>query len=79
MAQERKQNDQQNDQDSKQPLGVGSFLGGLAKKAAAKKAGGDEGDKQRSTFLTGTTEVLKVATALTATDVAIPPGFKENK
>jgi hypothetical protein len=71
----------QSEADSKPKLsgGVGGLLGGMAKKAAAKKMGGDNAGKPRSTFMTGTTEVLKVVTDVTAEDVAIPAGFKENK
>jgi hypothetical protein len=54
---------------------VGGLLGGLARKAAKK----DDEPKPRTTFLTTTNEVLKVTTAVTADDVAIPVGFKENK
>jgi hypothetical protein len=72
------------DSDNKKtPTSVGGLLGGLAKRAAAKKASsGDQqagGDKSRATIMTGTTEVLKVATEVAAGDVAIPAGFKENK
>ena len=63
-----------------QQKGLGGLLGGLAKKAAAKKAGsGGDDSKARTTFMTTTNEVLKVATAVSATDVAVPAGFKENK
>jgi hypothetical protein len=60
---------------------VGGFFGGLAKKAAAKKmgAGNDDAGKPRVTFMTTTTEVTKVVTTVSATDVAVPAGFKENK
>jgi len=37
------------------------------------------GPKDRSTVLTTTNEVLKVATSVTAEEVAIPAGFKEKK
>jgi hypothetical protein len=77
---EMEQQAKQQDDDSKPaPTGVNSFLSGLAKKAVAKKAGGDDAAKQRATFMTSTSEVLKVATELSAADVAIPAGFKENK
>jgi hypothetical protein len=59
--------------------GVGGLLGGLARKAAARKAEGDDTAKSRATFMTSTTEVLKVATEVSAGDVSIPAGFKENK
>ena len=66
---------------SKVPTSVGGLLGGLAKRAAAKKVedNADKGDKSRTTFMTTTTEILKVATDVPAADVAIPNGFKEMK
>lgn len=69
------------DSSQKAPATVGGLLGGFAKRAAAKKAAGsDEGkDKARATFMTATTEVLKVVTAVSPDDVAIPAGFKETK
>ncbi|HEY6214912.1 MAG TPA: hypothetical protein VIW45_21615 [Vicinamibacterales bacterium] len=78
MASESKQSDSSASSDSK-PSGVGGLLGGLAKKARGK--GGDSSDenKARATFMTSTSEVLKVVTSVTADDVAIPAGFKENK
>jgi hypothetical protein len=57
--------------------GVGGLIGGFGKKMAAKKMGGDEAAKPRATFMTGTTEVLKVVTDVSAADVAVPAGFKE--
>ena len=60
--------------------GVGGMLGGFAKKMAAKKmGGGDDANKARATFMTMNNEVLKVVTDVTAADVAVPAGFKENK
>jgi len=59
--------------------GVGGLLGGFAKKMAQKKTGGDDANKARATFMTATTEVLKVVTDVTPADVAVPAGFKENK
>jgi hypothetical protein len=60
--------------------GVGGLLGGFAKKVAAKKmAGGDDANKARATFMTINTEVLKASTDVSAADVAVPAGFKENK
>ena len=68
------------DQASKTPSSVGGLLGGFAKKAAAKKmAGGDTAGKARATFMTSTTEVLKVVTSVNPEDLAIPAGFKETK
>jgi len=59
--------------------GVGGLIGGFGKKMAAKKMGGDEAAKPRTTFMTGTTEVLKVVTDVAAADVAVPAGFKEGR
>jgi hypothetical protein len=70
------------DSDSKSAAsgGVGGLLGGFAKKMAQKKAGGgDDANKDRATFMTMTSEVLKVVTDVSAADVAVPAGFKENK
>jgi hypothetical protein len=57
--------------------GLGGMLGGLAKKV--RKTDEDDKSKTRATFMTTTVEVLKVATEVSADDVAIPSGFKENK
>lgn len=75
FAAEAKQN-----QESSKPTvsgGVGGLLGGIARRAAQKKMQGDP--QQRATFMTGTSEILKVATDVPSTDVAIPAGFKENR
>jgi hypothetical protein len=54
------------------------MFGGLAKKVAKKKVEGDSAEpKARTTFMTITSEVLKVTPDVTAADVAIPAGFKE--
>jgi len=58
--------------------GLGGLLGGLAAKKFGPKPAADA-NSARTTFMTSTNEVLKVATDVTATDVAIPAGFKENK
>jgi hypothetical protein len=47
--------------------------------AAKKMGGGDDANKPRATFMTVTSEVLKVSTDVSAADVAVPTGFKENK
>jgi hypothetical protein len=51
------------------------MLGGLARRAAKK----DDEPKQRTTFMTTTVEVLKLSTDVSASDVAVPAGFKETK
>ena len=54
--------------------GGGGLLGGLARRAMQRK----EDPKARATFMTMTSEVLKLSTDVPAADVALPPGFKEN-
>jgi hypothetical protein len=66
------------------PTSVSGALGGmLARKMKKsdenKDAGGGSADKSRATFMTTTHEVLKVGTDVSAADVAVPAGFKENK
>ena len=56
--------------------GVGGLLGGLAKRAAQKKVDGD-GPQPRATIMTTTSELLKMVTAVTDADVAVPAGFKQ--
>ena len=68
----------QSEPDSK-PTTVGGLMGGFAKKMAAKRAGGDDAAKARATFMTTTTEVLKVVSEVSGADVAVPAGFKEDK
>ena len=63
------------------PLSVGGALGGFMrrrqqqqeKEAAAKP----NANPARSTFMTINNEVLKIASNVTAADVAMPAGFKE--
>ena len=66
------------DGDAKPQGGLGGLLGGLSKKIGPKKGDEDTG-KPRATFMTTTHEVLKVGTDVSAADVAVPAGFKENK
>src|SRR5262249_41895884 len=71
---------QSNDQKAQDRTSVGGLIGGFAKRAAAKKmSGGDDAGKARATVMTVNTEILKVATSVTADDVAVPAGFKESK
>jgi hypothetical protein len=74
---------QQSAPDSK-PKGLDGAIGGFLARRMQKKAAGEDqasasGDKSRATFMTTTHEVLKVATEVTAADVAVPAGFKESK
>jgi hypothetical protein len=85
-AEEAAQTAKRGDDDSKAGggSGLGDLLNGLAKRRAAQKKteGQNENEsenKARATFMTMTSEVLKVTTAVSAADVGIPAGFKENK
>jgi hypothetical protein len=74
------QEHQQSDDDSKSSSsGVNSILSGFAKKMAQKKAAGQNDQGNRGTFMTMTSEVLKVTTDVTPADVAVPAGFKESR
>jgi hypothetical protein len=57
--------------------GLGGIAGGIMRRAAQKKMEGDP--KPRTTVMSSTTEVLKVVTDVSAADVGVPAGFKENK
>ena len=76
------------DDDSKAgapPPGLGGLLGGLSRRGAKKSddadkpEGGQAGPGGRTSFMTMTSEVLKVSTEVSAADVSIPAGFKESK
>jgi hypothetical protein len=60
------------------PTSVGGALGGLMKRRAQQNQQ-NASASPRSTFMTTTNEILKIATDATATDVAMPAGFKETK
>jgi len=78
VAQEAKQGEDK----PKDGGGVDGLLGGLARRAAQRRSGGQQDenkDKTRATFMTSTTEVLKISTDVAAADVAVPAGYKENK
>jgi hypothetical protein len=82
MAQEAKQKDDDSSSSGGGGIGggVSGLLGGLAKKAAQKKSdGGQHENEARTTFMTLTNEVLKMTTSVSAADMAIPAGFKENR
>lgn len=67
---------------SSAPSGVGGLLGGLGKRMAQRKNNNEAApaaQKDRVTVVTTTSEVLKVATAVSAEEVAVPAGFKETK
>lgn len=72
MSQEAKQSD--DDGKASASGGVSGIIGGFARRAAKKKTQGEP--QQRVTFLTGTNEVLKVATEVAPADLTVPEGFK---
>jgi len=76
LAEESKaKEDESKSKSSGTPSGmIGGFL---AKKLQKKAAGGDDANNARATFMTMTSEVLKVVTDVAPTDVAVPVGFKE--
>jgi hypothetical protein len=59
--------------------GLGGIAGGLMRRATQKKSEGDQNQKGRTRVMLSTTEILKVVTDVSASDVAVPAGFKENK
>ena len=60
--------------------GLGGIAGGLMRRATQKKsAESDQNQKGRTRVMSSTTEILKVVTDVSPSDVAVPAGFKENK
>jgi hypothetical protein len=62
------------------PGGLGGMFGKKKKAEDAPKEGqpaAAEGPKNRTTFMTSTTELLEVQSSASAADVAIPAGFKQ--
>lgn len=61
------------------PTSVGGLLGGLGRRMAQRKSNDSAAaaaPKDRATVLTTTNEVLKVATSVSAEEVAVPAGYK---
>jgi len=59
---------------------VGGLLGGLARRGSRNSSDSNaSGNPNRATFLTTTTELLKVSTDVTADAVAVPANFKLDK
>jgi hypothetical protein len=78
MADEAKSSTDSGSRSAPPPSSVGGLLGGLARRAA-KKDEPPAAPKQRVTFMTMTNELLKVTTDVSASELAIPAGFKDNK
>jgi hypothetical protein len=62
--------------DSTPPTSVGGAIGGLLRRRAQQNAQ-NSAATPRTTFMTINNEVLKIATNVTAADVAMPSGFKQ--
>ena len=73
FAQEQKQREESNKLGVSG--GVGGLIGGLGRRAVQQKVQGDV--QPRATVMTTTSEVLKIVTDVTAADVEIPAGFKQ--
>jgi len=81
-AEQAAQRDQAEKQEEETaPTGLGGLGGLMGKKFMKKKAEEPkpqgQGASNRTTVMTSTTEYLRIADAATATDVAIPAGFRE--
>lgn len=64
------------------PTSVGGLIGGFGRRMAQRKkddSAAPAAAKDRATVMTTTHEVLKVATSVTAEEVALPAGFKEDR
>jgi hypothetical protein len=77
VAEEAKQNKSQDEDKASPAGGVSGVLGGFARRAMKKKT--EVEPQAHAPFFTSTHEVLKVTTEVTASDVAVPAGFKESK
>jgi hypothetical protein len=68
------------DTEKPNPLSVGGAIGGFMRRRQQQpqeQQAAAGGNAARSTFMTINNEVLKIATNVTAADVAMPAGFKE--
>lgn len=63
--------------DSSTPTSVGGAIGGFMRRRQQNAQAADT--SPRATFMTMNNEVLKIATSVSAADVAMPAGFKEKK
>lgn len=83
QQQQQQQSAQKNDTTTTNvPTSIGGLIGGLGRRAARNKAQQQQQQQDtatpgRSTVMTMNHEVIKVATDVSASDVAIPAGFKQ--
>jgi len=78
MAAEAKSSSSSSSSGGDAPTSVGGLIGGLGRRMAQRKNNDSAaaGPKDRATVLTTTNEVLKVATSVSADEVAVPAGYK---
>jgi hypothetical protein len=86
QQQQQQQSAQNNDSSTTDvPTSVGGLIGGLGRRAIRNRQKKQQEEQQanttpgRATIMTMDNEVLKVATDVTAADLAVPPGFKQKK
>lgn len=82
QQQEQQQNTAKSDNSTTNvPTSIGGLLGGLGRRAVRNKTQEKQEEQNsapgRATIMTMNHEVIKVATDVSAADVAIPPGFKQ--
>ena len=85
QQQQQPQQAQQNDNTTNVPTSIGGLIGGFGRRAARNRSQQQQQQQQesgsstpgRSTMMTMNHEVIKVATDVSAADLAIPPGFKQ--
>jgi len=63
----------------RRPARAGCSEGSPRRSPRRKMAGGDDASKPRATFMTMTSEVLKVVTDVSAADVAVPAGVQREQ
>ncbi len=81
MKQQQSQGTTAQSDDRSNPASIGGAIGGFMRRRQQQKEqetpGAANANPARSTFMTMNNEVLKIATNVTAADVALPAGFKE--
>jgi hypothetical protein len=79
MAQDAKSGGSSSDSSNAAPTTVGGLLGGLARRGAQQRREEPATPSNRATFMTTTSEVLKIETDVAADAVAVPANFKLDK
>jgi len=74
------QNAAKGEDKSSPPTSVGGLIGGFGRRMAQRKSETkDAGPKARTAFMTITNERLSISTTVSANDLAMPAGFREEK